>query len=125
MLRFKNVFLNTIIATAVVSLLLFPFPAASLWWSEAFDSGHVVLFVFLSIFTYFQLTTKYPAVDITRLFGFIFVAGILFGVVIELLQILLHRGASLHDVYLDAIGIIAGFFIMVLSTIISTGSSVQ
>ena len=112
MLRFKNVFLNTIIATAVVSLLLFPFPAASLWWSEAFNSGHVVLFVFLSIYTYCQLAAKYPAVDITRLFAFIFAAGILFGVAIELLQNLVHRGGCLHDVYLDGMGIVAGFFII-------------
>ncbi len=112
MLRYKYYFINTVLAIAIIGLLLLPFPASSLWWREAFNSSHVILFVFLSMFTYFQLAKKYQATDITRLFGFILLAGILFGITIELLQSLVQRGSSLHDVYRDVAGIIAGFFII-------------
>ncbi len=67
------------------------------------------------MFTYFQLAKKYQATDITRLFGFILLAGILFGITIELLQSLVQRGSSLHDVYRD-VAEFPDFLLSVLSS---------
>lgn len=44
-----NNFYRIIVLVAVITLLFASVPANNLWWREAINSGHTLLFVFLSI----------------------------------------------------------------------------
>ncbi|GMR16776.1 MAG: hypothetical protein BMS9Abin31_1154 [Gammaproteobacteria bacterium] len=104
----RNYLYRVIVLVVVIYLLFVPTPTNSLWWREAFNSGHTVLFVILSFFIYRQLkvTTRFSN-DLAIYFLVLFI-GLLFGVLIELLQKLVQREASLSDFYGDFFGLMAG-----------------
>lgn len=96
-----------VLLVAVVVLLI-PFPVKSLWWREAFNSGHAVLFAFLSFVIYRQIKAATRFENSLTIYVFVLFAGMLFGILIELLQTLVMREASLHDLYGDLLGLLAG-----------------
>jgi hypothetical protein len=101
-----------LVASLVTVLLFFPFASESLWWRQALNSGHTVFFFVLSFFLY-QRLIKVPRWSETHtVFLLVFVACLVLGAGIELLQgyfqKALQREASWDDFYKDIFGVIAG-----------------
>lgn len=101
-------FFPLIAGLALVSLLFMPLTAANLWWREAFNSGHTILFIFISFTLYFWLKAVLRFSTPMTIYLLVLVAGMLFGVVIEVLQGLMQREASVDDLYRNLSGIISG-----------------
>lgn len=98
---------RNIVLLAFVALFFIPLPAESLWWREAINSSHTLLFFILSFVIYHSIVRRYRSpnkiiIGIVVLFG-----GLLLGTVIEILQGLTQRESSLSDVYRDFYGISA------------------
>ena len=99
---------NLIIITCAAAVLLLPLPAKSLWWREALNSGHTIIFIVISFVIYSQLRKKAPSLDVRATYFFVLVAGLVFGLVVELVQGLVGREASWDDIYKNLYGLIAG-----------------
>ncbi|MCK4709774.1 MAG: hypothetical protein KAU21_14230 [Gammaproteobacteria bacterium] len=108
---------KTIILVAVVVLLFAPVRADNFWWREAINSGHTVLFVFLSLVIYSQLKARTPDSNILIIYLYVLVIGLLLGVVIEVLQTLVQREASLNDLYRNFLGIMTGLCLLAVFTL--------
>jgi len=97
----------------VVFFLLFaPLPANTLWWREVFNSGHTVLFAVLSFVIYRRIKAVTRFSSNLVVYFLVLIAGISFGVLIELLQSFVQRDASLNDLYGDFFGLVAGLFLI-------------
>ncbi|MCG6937852.1 MAG: hypothetical protein LJE83_06710 [Gammaproteobacteria bacterium] len=98
------------IASAAIITLLFapPLHLGSLWWRELINSGHTILFVFLSFIIYAEVKARahYSSLIITYIY--VVAIGFLLGIAIELLQTMVQREASLADIYGNVLGILAG-----------------
>ena len=99
----------------VVSLLLMPFSATNLWWTEVFNSGHVLLFLLISLVLYFWLSATFCFSSAAIIYLVVLVTGLLLGVAIEALQGLLQREASVDDLYRDFFGIVSGLGLVSLT----------
>jgi hypothetical protein len=89
-------------------LLFAPVQTNNLWWREAINSGHTVLFFFLSFIIYPQVKARAPNSTVLIIYFYVLVIGLLFGIVIEILQTLVQREASLNDLYGNFFGLMAG-----------------
>lgn len=103
---------KNIIITISAGLLLLPLPANNLWWREAFNSGHTLIFIVISFVIYSQLTVKAPSMGVRAAYFFVFVAGMMFGVVIEVVQSLVGRDTSWDDLYKNLFGLVAGLMLI-------------
>ncbi len=97
-----------IIGLAVVCALFLPFKTPNLWWHEALDSAHFALFFFISLGLYFLFSTRLSFSGIIPTYAAVLIAGLIFGVVIELLQGLFQREASVDDLYRNFLGMASG-----------------
>ena len=104
----KKFLFSAISGLIIVSLLFMPLAADNLWWREVFNSGHVILFLFISFVLYFQLSATLRFSNSAIIYLIVLVTGLLLGVTIELLQGLLQREASVDDLYRNFFGIISG-----------------
>lgn len=92
----------------VLCLLFVPFPTGSLWWREAFNCSHPLLFAVLAFVIYRQIkTTKYFS-NFFVIYFIVLLVGASLGALTELLQNFVQRDASLHDFYGDVLGLLAG-----------------
>ena len=92
----------------VLCLLFLPLPGNSLWWREVFNAGHVALFVLLAFFIYGQLKAMPRLSDSLLMYPLVLMLGLSLGGLIELLQSLVQRDASINDLYSDFFGLLAG-----------------
>ena len=104
----KKFLFSTIAGLIVVSLLFMPLAAGNLWWREAFNSGHVILFAVISYVLYFRVSITFRFSNTVIIYLIVLVAGLLLGLAIEVLQDLLQREASIDDLYRNFSGIISG-----------------
>ncbi len=104
----KKFLFSAISGLIIVSLLFMPLVAGNLWWREVFNSGHVILFLFISFAFYFRLSAALRFSNSAIIYLIVLVTGLLLGVTIELLQGLLQREASVDDLYRNFFGIISG-----------------
>ncbi len=104
----KNFLFSAIAGLIVVSLLFMPLAAGNLWWREVFNSGHVILFLFISFVLYFRLSAIYRFSNSVIIYLVVLVTCLLLGVAIEMLQGLLQRETSVDDLYRNFFGIISG-----------------
>lgn len=74
-----------------------PFSATNLWWTEVFNSGHVILFLLISFEFYFWLSATFCFSSAAIIYLAVLVAGQLLDMAIETLQGLLHREAGVGD----------------------------
>ncbi len=103
------------ISLAVIAVLLFaPLPATNLWWREAINSGHTLLFVFLSFIIHSQISARMRLSNNFVIYLFVLIIGMLLGVAIEILQSIGQREASLNDVYGNFFGIMTGLCLILL-----------
>lgn len=101
------------IAWVVVFCLLFaPLPVNTLWWREVFNSGHTVLFAVLSFVIYRRIKAATHFSNNLAVYFLVLIAGISFGILIELLQSFAQRDASLNDLYGDFFGLLAGVLLI-------------
>ena len=112
---------KNIIIIISAGLLLLPLPANNLWWREAFNSGHTLIFIVISFVIYSQLTVKAPTMGVRAAYFFVIVAGVMFGVVIEVVQGLVGRDTSWDDLYKNLFGLMAG--LMLIAAYYQKGSS--
>jgi len=82
----KNISISTIAGLIVVSLLFMPLAAANLWWCEVSNSGHTILFLFISIVLYYWLSVVFRFSSIAITYLVVLVTGLLLGIAIEMLQ---------------------------------------
>jgi len=111
----RNNNFRKIISVAFLCLFFIPVPTGNLWLREAVNSSHTVLFFILSLVLYYSVIglNRYK----NRLFiGFaVLVFGMLLGLMIEMLQSLTQRQASLGDVVSDFYGLSAGLCLIGLN----------
>jgi hypothetical protein len=100
---------KTIIFACIIALLFSPpVQIDSLWWRELINSGHTVLFIFLSIIFYWQIKAIAPDTNVLIIYLCVIVLAVLLGIVIEALQTMVHREASLNDIYRNFYGVMTG-----------------
>ena len=106
---------HRVIGLVVIAALLFAsVPANNLWWREALNSGHTLLFVFFSFVIHSQLSARQRFSNIFVLYLLVLIIGMLLGVAIEVLQSIGQREASLNDLYSDFLGMMAGLCLISL-----------
>ncbi len=110
----KNVFIKAIGLIVIAVLLFVPLPTNNLWWREAINSGHTLLFFFLSFVIHDQVSARVRWSNRLVIYIFVLLIGMLLGVVIEALQISGQRDASLSDIYRNLLGLMAGIFLIEL-----------
>ena len=111
----KNFIFSTIAGLIVVSLLFMPLAATNLWWREVFNSGHAILFLFISFVLYYWLNATFPLSSTAITYFVVLVTGLLLGIAIEMLQGLLQREVSVDDLYRNICGIISGLGLVSLT----------
>ena len=116
MFTWKDLYKN-IILVAVVVLLFAPVHTGNLWWREAINCGHTVLFVFLSFVIYSQVKARAHDSNVLIIYLYVLVIGLLLGIVIEVLQTLVQREASLNDLYGNFLGIMTGLCLLAVFTL--------
>lgn len=107
----NSYFKYLILGTIALLLFLPPVHVDSLWWRELINSGHTILFVFLSFYVLSLIMVKVPDTNVVIKYLCVLLICFLAGVVIEVLQTLVHREASLKDIYGNLFGILAGLFL--------------
>lgn len=114
MLAWNN-FFRFIVFVAIVALLFASLPASNLWWREAVNSGHTLLFIFLSFVIYHYIKgTVHVAVNTWLIYLYVLLTGMVLGFAIEILQALVQRGASQGDIYGNFYGIVTGICLIAL-----------
>jgi len=108
-------FLFLIIGFVIVCTLFLPFATANLWWREALNSAHVVLFFFISFVLYFLFSTRSFFSNKLVTYFAVLVAGLVIGVVIEILQGFVQREASVDDLYRNFWGMASGLSFVALT----------
>ncbi|HEB82456.1 MAG TPA: hypothetical protein ENJ11_06300 [Gammaproteobacteria bacterium] len=96
------------IAVLIMAGVLLPLPSDSMWWREAMNSGHVLLFMLVAWLLFYALRRRMPDSSRWKLYGLLLFVGLLFGLIIEFLQIFVHRDASWADWLKDLAGLLAG-----------------
>ena len=104
----KNLLFSAFAGLIIVSLLFMPMAAGNLWWREVFNSGHTILFLFISYILYFRLSATFRFKNSAVIYLIVLVACLLLGIVIEVLQGLLQRETSVDDLYRNFYGIMSG-----------------
>ena len=97
-----------LIFICILGLLFLPLPDNTLWWRQVANSGHVIVFLLLSLVLSSYL--GYPASFTTRAksYAAIIIAGMLIGIGVELIQYQTGREASLVDLLTNFLGLISG-----------------
>lgn len=104
-----------IVVLLVACGLFWPFVVSNLWWREALNSGHVILFFFISLALYFLFSTRsFFSSKVVTYFAVLF-AGLAIGVVTEISQTLFQRESSLEDLYKNFLGMMSGLGFIALT----------
>jgi len=99
---------RSLIFFCILGLFFLPLPENSLWWREAANSGHVIVFLLLSLVISSYL--GYQARFATRMqsYAAIILAGMLIGIGVEFIQYHTGREASALDLLVNFLGLISG-----------------
>ncbi len=104
-----------VIALIVIAGLLFaPLPTNNLWWREAINSGHTLLFIFLSFIIHSQISVRMRLSNSFVIYLFVLIIGMLLGVAIEVLQSIGQRETSLNDIVRNFFGLMTGLCLIAL-----------
>jgi hypothetical protein len=111
MLVFSGSYSNLYKAIFVVSLavlLLAPLPADTLWLRELFNSGHSIVFFFITLILFEYVSIRLRGFHPVITFLVVLATAFMIGVFIEMTQGLLQREASVSDLGRNLYGIITG-----------------
>jgi len=103
-----NCIYRNIVLVVFFGLFFVPVPTNNLWWREAGNTSHTVLFFILSFLIYQRLRPRLRYSNNILIYFIVFVIGMSLGALIEVLQNFTHRESSLNDVFRDFYGITAG-----------------
>ncbi len=98
---------------AVVSLVpegRFPYSVATIMTPAVANYGHVPAYALLAILLIHVVSSRVPVTG--RILAAIVVSAMLFGSMMEVLQLLTGRTASLEDLAYDGIGVVIGAVLM-------------
>ena len=112
--RGKQLFFS-IAALFVVYGLFSPFEISNLWWREALNSAHVILFFLISLALYFLFSARSFFSSTVATYLAVLFVGLAMGVVIEILQTLFERDSSVGDLYKNFLGIMSGLGFVALT----------
>lgn len=110
MLARKDI-LRVFLLLSVTFLLFAPLPSGTLWWREAIDSGHILVFLFYPFLFIPWLKEKRPDVVNASAYLIALLTGLLLGALVEGVQVYVDREASLHDMLGNLFGITAGLLL--------------
>ncbi len=113
----RTTFYKAIGIAFIIALLFAPVPADNLWWREALNSGHTLLFIYFSFVIHSQISVKMHLLNTFVLYLLVLVIGMLLGVIIEVLQSLGQREASFDDLYKNFWGIMTGLCLISLQKV--------
>jgi hypothetical protein len=99
----------------VVCGLFWPFAISNLWWREALNSGHVILFFFISLALYFVFSARSFFSSTVATYFVVLLTGLAIGVVIEISQTLFQREGSIEDLYKNFLGMMSGLGFIALT----------
>ena len=108
----RNNFYRSLIVFIVIGLLFAPMPVSNLWWQEAVNSGHTVLFALLVFVIHESLKSRLQFSGVLLRYTYVLLAGLMLGIVIEFLQVLVQREISINDLYRNFVGIVAGICLL-------------
>ncbi len=106
--KLSKTLLYSAIGLIIICALFLPISTTNLWWREALNSGHVILFVFVSFALYSVLSTRSYLASSIKTYLAVLVIGLLLGVAVEILQGMLQREASIEDLYKNIFGLVSG-----------------
>ncbi len=89
-----------------------PVSVSSLWWYEALNSAHALVFIYISIFVFSRLSISLPALHRYRLYIITIVSGLFIGLSVEVLQFFVGREMSLQDWSKDFFGLLSGIALL-------------
>lgn len=92
-------------------LLFVPLPKATLWWREAINCGHILVFIFLPVLIVPWLQQSMPKAERYTVYLIVVGISLVLGALIEGLQTFVGREASLHDMAGNVIGTVAGLLL--------------
>jgi len=99
---------KTIFVVSLAVLLLVPLPADTLWLRELFNSGHSVVFIFITLILFEYVNIRLKGFHPVIISLVVLATAFVIGVFIEMTQGLLQREASVSDLSRNLFGIIAG-----------------
>ena len=112
----RNNFYRIIIFVVIIVLFFVPVPTNNLWWREAGNSSHTILFFILSFLLYQLISSLRSGTNQAVDYFIVLALGLALGALIEILQSFTQREASLNDVYRDLSGIVASLcFIAIIN----------
>jgi VanZ family protein len=84
-------------------------PDTSMLWREVQNTGHTVIFAFLSIITLLFIKKSGFMIDLKHAYQYVaaFSITLFAGITVELIQLVIHRDADIVDVLRDFIGIVS------------------
>ena len=99
---------RSLIVLCILGLFFIPLPDNNLWWRQAANSGHVIVFLLLS-FALYSYVGHSPR-NQTRLISYVVViaVGMLIGAAIEVVQYFTGRDAGVIDMVTNFSGLLAG-----------------
>ena len=104
---------KAIFIVSLAVLLLVPLPADTLWLRELFNSGHSIVFIFITLILFEYVSIRLKDFHPVITFLVVLAAAFMVGVFIEMIQGLLQREASVSDLNRNLSGIIAGLCLAV------------
>jgi len=99
---------KAIFIVSLAILLLVPLPADTLWLRELFNSGHSIVFFFITLILFEYVSIRLKGFHPVVTFLVVLAAAFMIGVFIEMIQGLLQREASVSDLSRNLAGIIPG-----------------
>lgn len=110
-LRYRFIALFVVLVGAVLVLVFGALPDTNLFWRELQNSGHTLLFIPIAIVILLLLRSlaKRFYQKPYKLYMVACCVSLIIGVMIELIQLMIHGDASAMDVVRDLAGVIVGF----------------
>lgn len=93
---------------SVLALFFIPLPDDTLWWRQAANSGHVIIFLLFSFVLYNYLGHLRQHQARLKTYAVIIIVGMLMGVVVELIQHFTGRELAAVDLLTNFFGLLAG-----------------
>jgi VanZ family protein len=108
--RYKQIVLLAALTILVLLVLFGELPDTNLFWREAQNSGHTILFILISvlILLLLQNTAEFLRRAPLKHYTTACLLGLFIGVVTEMVQLMMHSDASMVDVARDIAGVIVG-----------------
>ena len=97
-----------LIFLCILGLFFLPLPEDTLWWRQAANSGHVIVFFLFSFVLSSYLGHPARYTGRVQSYAAIILAGMLIGIGVELIQHYTGREASVADLLTDLLGLVSG-----------------